>query len=225
MPGCRPASPARGAHVACGGARRIDPVRHAAGLRHPAQRAGARDCHRITRGRQTGCHRDPERRRGRHHGGRPCDYHGRPSDPRARARGGLARTAHRPAGAGDRRCDRSRRRDPGRDHDAKPAAGFRRGRHLEGGKIKGYLGECGDECDHPAQRRHPFGVCGDPCLAHAPRAHRLPRGRITATAAPVAMDEPPRLAWHNLVPRVSSWQASFYAMHEWIGTAWYALRA
>ena len=48
---------------------------------------------------------------------------------------------------------------------------------------------------------------------------------IVATAAPVAMDEPPRLAWHNLVPRVSSWQASFYAMHEWIGIAWYELRA
>jgi uncharacterized SAM-binding protein YcdF (DUF218 family) len=48
---------------------------------------------------------------------------------------------------------------------------------------------------------------------------------ITATAAPVAMDEPPRLAWHNLVPRVSSWQASFYALHEWIGIAWYELRA
>jgi uncharacterized SAM-binding protein YcdF (DUF218 family) len=48
---------------------------------------------------------------------------------------------------------------------------------------------------------------------------------IVATAAPVALDEPPRVAWHNLVPRVSSWQASFYAMHEWIGIAWYELRA
>ncbi len=46
---------------------------------------------------------------------------------------------------------------------------------------------------------------------------------LVATAAPVAMDEPPRLAWHNLVPRVSSWQLGFYALHEWIGCAWYGL--
>jgi uncharacterized SAM-binding protein YcdF (DUF218 family) len=48
---------------------------------------------------------------------------------------------------------------------------------------------------------------------------------ITATAAPVAMDEPPRATWHNVVPHVSSWQASFYALHEWIGIVWYELRA
>ncbi len=47
---------------------------------------------------------------------------------------------------------------------------------------------------------------------------------ILATPAPVALDEPPRLELHNLVPRVSAWQMSFWAMHEWLGCAWYALR-
>ncbi len=48
---------------------------------------------------------------------------------------------------------------------------------------------------------------------------------LVATAAPVAMDEPPKFGLHSLVPLVSSWQASFYALHEWVGTAWYRLRA
>jgi uncharacterized SAM-binding protein YcdF (DUF218 family) len=48
---------------------------------------------------------------------------------------------------------------------------------------------------------------------------------LTVTAAPVAMDEPPHFGFHSLVPLVSSWQTSFYALHEWVGTAWYALRA
>jgi hypothetical protein len=30
---------------------------------------------------------------------------------------------------------------------------------------------------------------------------------------------------HSLVPLVSSWQTSFYALHEWVGTAWYKWRA
>ena len=48
---------------------------------------------------------------------------------------------------------------------------------------------------------------------------------LRATAAPVAMDEPPHFGLHSLVPLVSSWQTSFYALHEWVGTAWYMLRA
>lgn len=46
-----------------------------------------------------------------------------------------------------------------------------------------------------------------------------------AIAAPVDLDEPPRLEWDNLVPHVSSWQLGFWAMHEWLGCAWYALKA
>ncbi len=48
---------------------------------------------------------------------------------------------------------------------------------------------------------------------------------LVVTAAPVAMDEPPHFGLHSLVPLVSSWQTSFYALHEWVGTAWYSLRA
>jgi hypothetical protein len=28
----------------------------------------------------------------------------------------------------------------------------------------------------------------------------------------------------DLIPRVSAWMESYYALHEWIGIAWYALR-
>jgi len=48
---------------------------------------------------------------------------------------------------------------------------------------------------------------------------------LQATAAPVAFDNPPSLAWQSLVPRVSAWGESYYALHEWIGCAWYAWRA
>jgi uncharacterized SAM-binding protein YcdF (DUF218 family) len=48
---------------------------------------------------------------------------------------------------------------------------------------------------------------------------------LAATAAPTPLDAPPRLFLHNFLPHVSSWQESYYALHEWIGCAWYALRA
>jgi len=45
---------------------------------------------------------------------------------------------------------------------------------------------------------------------------------ITALPAPLSPDAPPRLALGSLVPRMSAWQRSYYALHEWIGCAWYA---
>jgi uncharacterized SAM-binding protein YcdF (DUF218 family) len=48
---------------------------------------------------------------------------------------------------------------------------------------------------------------------------------MTATAAPVPLDAPPRLFFHNLLPHVSGWQESYFALHEWIGIVWYSLRA
>lgn len=42
-------------------------------------------------------------------------------------------------------------------------------------------------------------------------------------AAPAMPDAPPRLALPSLVPRVAAWQESYWAVHEWIGCAWYAL--
>ena len=44
-------------------------------------------------------------------------------------------------------------------------------------------------------------------------------------AVPAMPDVPPRLALASLLPRISAWQESYWALHEWIGCAWYALHA
>jgi uncharacterized SAM-binding protein YcdF (DUF218 family) len=48
---------------------------------------------------------------------------------------------------------------------------------------------------------------------------------LVATAAPVPPDAPPRLLFHNILPHVSGWQESYFALHEWLGILWYSLRA
>jgi uncharacterized SAM-binding protein YcdF (DUF218 family) len=48
---------------------------------------------------------------------------------------------------------------------------------------------------------------------------------LKATAAPVEAERPPHLALNFVLPHVSSWQQSYYALHEWIGCLWYALHA
>ena len=45
---------------------------------------------------------------------------------------------------------------------------------------------------------------------------------IVAVPAPLALDRPPRGRLGDFVPRVSSWQRGYFALHEWIGCAWYA---
>lgn len=47
---------------------------------------------------------------------------------------------------------------------------------------------------------------------------------LTVTAAPTPLDLVPGPIVWDFVPRVSSWETSYYALHEWIGCAWYALR-
>lgn len=47
---------------------------------------------------------------------------------------------------------------------------------------------------------------------------------LAVTPAPLAPDRPPRLVLRSLVPRVGAWRESYFALHEWIGCAWYALR-
>ena len=47
---------------------------------------------------------------------------------------------------------------------------------------------------------------------------------LRAVAAPVDAEQPPPFALRMLVPRVSAWQQSYYALHEWIGCVWYSLR-
>ncbi len=46
---------------------------------------------------------------------------------------------------------------------------------------------------------------------------------LKVTAAPVEPLRYPGWAFHFWVPHVSSWNESYYALHEWIGYAWYAL--
>lgn len=50
------------------------------------------------------------------------------------------------------------------------------------------------------------------------------RAGLLATAAPTPLDDdgPPR--WSDLLPRIAAWHASYWALHEWIGLAWYRLR-
>ncbi len=47
---------------------------------------------------------------------------------------------------------------------------------------------------------------------------------LAVTPAPLAPDPLPRLVAGGLVPRVGAWRESYFALHEWIGCAWYALR-
>jgi uncharacterized SAM-binding protein YcdF (DUF218 family) len=47
---------------------------------------------------------------------------------------------------------------------------------------------------------------------------------LTVTAYPTAMDELSGLQPSDFLPRASGWQTGYYAMHEWIGYAWYKLR-
>lgn len=47
---------------------------------------------------------------------------------------------------------------------------------------------------------------------------------LLATAVPTSVDTPfDPIPW-DLPPRASAWQWSYYAVHEWIGCAWYAIR-
>jgi uncharacterized SAM-binding protein YcdF (DUF218 family) len=47
---------------------------------------------------------------------------------------------------------------------------------------------------------------------------------LIATAAPSSMEIPiDPIVW-DFLPRASSWGWSYYALHEWIGCAWYAIR-
>jgi uncharacterized SAM-binding protein YcdF (DUF218 family) len=47
---------------------------------------------------------------------------------------------------------------------------------------------------------------------------------ITVTAAPTLFDRVPLSDAGDFVPGVGSWRDSYYALHEWIGLVWYAVR-
>ena len=47
---------------------------------------------------------------------------------------------------------------------------------------------------------------------------------LIATAAPTSLEAPiDPIVW-DFLPRASAWGWSYYALHEWIGCAWYAIR-
>jgi uncharacterized SAM-binding protein YcdF (DUF218 family) len=50
------------------------------------------------------------------------------------------------------------------------------------------------------------------------------RAGLMVTAAPTQIDPPPSWQAGEFVPRVSAWSRSYYALHEWVGCAYYAWR-
>ncbi len=50
------------------------------------------------------------------------------------------------------------------------------------------------------------------------------RQGMVPVAAPVRPDLWPRITPSEFVPRVSAWTTSYFALHEWLGLAWYARR-
>ena len=47
---------------------------------------------------------------------------------------------------------------------------------------------------------------------------------LLVTPAPLPADPVPRLRVGDFVPVAGAWRESYFALHEWIGCAWYALR-
>lgn len=47
---------------------------------------------------------------------------------------------------------------------------------------------------------------------------------LTVTAAPTPLDDPIGPDLNDFVPRAGGWQTGYFAIHEWIGYAWYKLR-
>ncbi len=49
------------------------------------------------------------------------------------------------------------------------------------------------------------------------------RAGMTVTAAPTALEPPFDPIAADFFPHAFAWELSFYALHEWIGCAWYAI--
>jgi uncharacterized SAM-binding protein YcdF (DUF218 family) len=48
---------------------------------------------------------------------------------------------------------------------------------------------------------------------------------LVAVPAPLLAEHALHVGIGSFVPRIGAWQRSYYALHEWIGGAWYAFRA
>jgi uncharacterized SAM-binding protein YcdF (DUF218 family) len=47
---------------------------------------------------------------------------------------------------------------------------------------------------------------------------------LTVTAAPTSLDDPLGPELNDFLPRAAGWQTAYFAIHEWIGYAWYMRR-
>jgi uncharacterized SAM-binding protein YcdF (DUF218 family) len=47
---------------------------------------------------------------------------------------------------------------------------------------------------------------------------------LWVTAFPTPLNDPLGPEASDFLPRASGWQTGYYALHEWIGYAWYSLR-
>jgi uncharacterized SAM-binding protein YcdF (DUF218 family) len=60
---------------------------------------------------------------------------------------------------------------------------------------------------------------------HMRRAILAFRGTgIIVTAFPTSLDDPLAPDLYDFLPRASGWETGYFALHEWIGYAWYLLR-
>ena len=58
---------------------------------------------------------------------------------------------------------------------------------------------------------------------HMPRAvQAFRKAGLIVTAVPTSIDPPFDPIPQDFIPRVSTWSWSFFALHEWVGRAWYA---
>lgn len=85
-----------------------------------------------------------------------------------------------------------------------------------------------ENAEYSAAILHANGIDTIYLVTHAWHMHRaliaFHHFGINAIPAPVQIDRYPELSLPDLLPDVRGWQLSYYAAHEWVGYAYYALR-